>query len=153
MRALRPYLFQGNITDLNMLPRNIGDFHSGGPTVAEKYDITLAINVGSTPFVPRDLPTVYLPMFDDPKPKANDWRKIINVLRLAVEEIHLGGKVFLNCDAGISRSIIFAGMLIAVIERRPMDDELMQEIRSPVNGPLLELWKNANDALITWWLG
>jgi len=151
MRRLRPWLFQGDVSDLNALPVNLAD--TTGRTVAEKYWITLAVNVGSTPFVPRGIPTIYLPMLDDPRPKANNWRRVLNVLRLVVDEIHQGGRVLITCDAGISRSVVFSGMLIRVITGQAMNDELMQEIRAPSDEPLRELWKNAENALITWWLG
>jgi len=146
MRHLLPWLYQGDVSDLNVLKGE------DGLKIAEKYGITLAVHVGYMPFVPRGFPTIYLPMLDDPRPKANNWRRVLNVLRLVVDEIHQGGRVLVTCDAGISRSIVFSGMLISVITGQAMNDELMQEIRAPSDEPLRELWKNAENALITWWL-
>lgn len=142
MRQLRLYLWQGDASDLNVLKL---------PEVREKYGLTLAVNVGSINFVPRDMFAVHLPMVDDTV-NVNDWPRVLRVLRLVVDEIHHDGKVFVSCDAGLSRSIVFAGMLISILERRPMDDALIQEIRSPVGDPLPELWAHARNALQMWWV-
>lgn len=143
MRELRPYLYQGDISDLNVLR---------DPDVRKKYGITLAVNVSSTPFVPRGLPTVYVPMYDSERVEDNDWVRLVALLQFVVGEVHLGGKVLVVCNAGISRSITFAGMLISVIERVPMDDALVQEIRMPVDPPLEELWRDARTAIRMWWV-
>jgi protein-tyrosine phosphatase len=142
MRRLRSYLYQGDVSDLNVLK---------DPVIREKYSLTLVVNVGSTPFVPRDLPTIYLPMRDESVNAANDWLRVIRVLRLVIDEVRSGGKVFVNCDAGISRSVVFSAMLISALEHRMMDDELMQEIRATLSEPLHALWVNGYNALMKNW--
>ena len=138
MRQIRAYLWQGDISDLNVLKL---------PEVQKKYGFTLAVNVGSTNFLPRDMFAVHLPMMDDSRLERNDWTRICVLLRLVLEEIKHGGKVFVSCDFGLSRSIVFSGMLISVIERRPMDDQLMKELGGD---PLPELWQNAANAMKLW---
>jgi hypothetical protein len=141
MRQLRPYLYQGDDSDLNLLKLEL---------IRKKYGLTLAINVGSMNFVPRGMFSIHLPMVDDTL-NTNDWIRVLEVLSLAVDEIHHGGKILVSCNAGLSRSVVFAGMLISVLERKPMDDELMQRVRSPVMDPLPELWAHARNALQMWW--
>ena len=140
MRRIREYLWQGDISDLNVL--NL-------PDVRKKYDFTLAVNVGSTNFLPKDMFAVHLPMMDDSRLEANDWLRIFILMRLVLEEIEHGGRVFVSCDAGLSRSVVFSGMLISAIRQRPMDDQLMKEVGGD---PLPALWRNAADAMKTWWL-
>jgi len=141
MRKLRSYLWQGDVGDLK-------PFHGqGGQKLAEKYGITLAIHVGHTSFVPFGFPTIYLPMRDESGPKANDWPRIIRTLSFARDEIHGGGRIIVVCDAGLSRSIVFAAMLINLIEGRRMDDDLRDELGGD---PLDGLWNNATKALSAW---
>ena len=140
MKRLRSYLLQGDISDLNLFKL---------PGIREKYDITLAVNVGSTNFVPPDMYAVHLPMMDDSLPQQNDWPKVIRLLYFVVDEIHHGGKVLIACDAGLSRSIVLCGMLISVIEHRPMDSGLMRELGGD---PLLALWEHGANAIATWWM-
>lgn len=135
MRAIRPYLVQGDIRDLNLLNE---------PEVRKKYAFTLAINVGSTNFLPKNMFAVHLPMMDGERREDNDWDAILVVADVAVAEIARGGKVFVSCDAGLSRSVVFAAMVIALYEDRPMDDALMAEVGGD---PLLGLWRTAHEYL------
>ena len=83
-------------------------------------------------------------MSDSKEPESNDWSKIEAALRLALHEIERGGVVFVVCDAGVSRSVTFSGMVIAAVEHRRMDYRLADEIRSAIADPLHELWKTAS---------
>ena len=139
MREIFAGLWQGDIGDLNALK-----------LANEKHFLkfTLAINVGSTPFVPRDVQTVYFPMRDESDAKLNDWERAVDYVKLAVREIRRGGKVLVTCDAGISRSVVFAGMVTALYKELPMDDKLMQALRHPCDPPLEGLWKSGQKALL-----
>lgn len=143
MRKLRPYLYQGDTSDLNALPH---DLDTTGRTVAQKYGITLAVNVGSTPFVPRGIPTVYFPMKDSDREGDNDWGRIASLRSLLADEVNRGGKLLIVCDAGLSRSVVLAGMVISDMEGRSMDSLLFYEI-SAAEPPLEGLWMNARRAM------
>src|SRR3990167_1411143 len=116
MRELVRGLWQGDISDLNLLKM---------PNARSRF--TLAVNVGSTNFIPPDLRAIHFPMKDDP---GNDWCPIVLLVNLIVDEIRHGGTVLVTCDAGISRSIVIAAMVIARLERVPMDDALLQRVRA-----------------------
>ena len=163
VRQIIQRLFQGSIRDLNLLKE---------PAIRERFNFTLVINVGSTPFVPRGVPTLYLPMFDvsnedDPERTRNNWSLITDALLAATGEISREGKVLVVCDAGISRSVVFSAMVVSILEDIPMmvtmfdglqedaspagqtiNDELMQVVRTPGElEPSHELWKDAAKAI------
>ena len=155
MRQITRGLWQGSVHDLNLLKVD---------AICEKYGFTLAINVGSTPFVPRGVPTFYLPMFDitdedDPTRSRNNWSLITDALLAATGEISREGKVLVVCDAGISRSVVFSAMVVSVLQGIPMMDEpmegtpmvndwLMQSVRTPGElEPSHALWKDAAKAI------
>ena len=139
MREIFAGLWQGDISDLNLLKQS---------EARETLKFTLTINVGSTPFVPRDVQTVYFPMRDESDLKLNDWERAVEYVKLAVREIRRDGKVLVTCDAGISRSVVFAGMVTALYKELPMDDKLMQALRHPRDPPLEGLWKSGQKALL-----
>jgi hypothetical protein len=129
MRLIVEGLYQGNINDLNILAK---------PEYRERLGFTLAINVGSTPWVPRALPTFALPMFDivdedDPLRSSNNWALITDALLAAAGEVTRGGKVLVVCDAGISRSVVFYAMAVSVLEGIPM----MVDVLLPPLGPVM----------------
>ena len=130
MRRLRRYLYQGDNSDL--------------PFWNEKAGVTLAVNVGHLPMYPAaGKYMIHSPMMDLESPQANNWLRIGDVLRLAVKEVECGGVVFVACDVGASRSVVFSGMVIAAVEHRRMDARLLDEIRSPIAEPLPGLWRTA----------
>lgn len=155
MRLIIQGLFQGSIHDLNLLKE---------PAIREKYQFTLVVNVGSTPFVSRGVPTIYLPMFDivdgnDPERSRNNWDLITDALLAVTGEISRGGRVLVTCDMGISRSVVFSAMVVSVLEDIPMmvepvedapmvNDELVQVLRAPGElEPSHALWKDAAKAI------
>src|SRR2546428_613789 len=99
MRLLRLGLYQGDVSDLNLLKL---------VEVRAKYNFTLSVNVGSTNFVPRDMYAIHLPMKDTGKVEDNDWDRILELVRLVANEVLAGGKVLVNCDMGLNRSVIFS---------------------------------------------
>lgn len=136
MRKLREFLYQGDISDLNVLK------------VSNSKGITMAINVGSTLFTPPNVAVaIHFPMLDSERQPDNNWNRMFDLVMLAVEEIKRGGKILVTCDAGFSRSITFTGMLLAVYEMCEMDDKLMAAIRHPFEDPLPGLWANARQYL------
>ena len=136
MRKLTSSIYQGDISDLNVLGKQRQDI-----------PITLFVNVGSTNYVPPDRFAIHLPMRDEAD-GVNDWEKVVSLALLAAEEVARGGLVFVNCDAGISRSVTFVGMLISILDGVPMDDALMVRLRyAPGIEPLEALWKEAGQAL------
>ena len=138
MRLLRPGLYQGDISDLNLLKLD---------EIRAKYNFTLSVNVGSTNFIPCDMYAIHLPMKDTEKFEDNDWGRILELVRLVVNEILADGKVLVNCDAGLNRSVVFSAMVISVVDDIPMDDELMQKVKMAKIEPAHDLWDNARQAL------
>lgn len=144
MRQVSEGIYQGDTSDLNSLKLE---------AVRAHYGITLAVNVGSTPFVPMGVPTLYVPMADitdraDPQRPLNKWPLIIDAAKMAAREIRRGGRVFINCDAGLSRSVVFTGLLIAVLQNIPMDENLLTMVRvAPGMEPSCALWDDATEAL------
>ena len=136
MRELRPGLFQGDISDLNLL--KLDDART-------KLKFTLVVNVGSTNFIPPNIWAVHVPMMVSSREEDNDWQKVIHTVSLAGGEVERGGKVLVTCDAGISRSAVFCGLVISWMEGIPMDDKLLQRMknRNPAIDPLPELWAEA----------
>lgn len=116
MRQIVEGLFQGDIGDLNSLKVE---------AVREKYKFALTINVGSTNWVPRGVPSIHLPMSDlvgddDPERTKNDWQLILDVLLIALGVITRGGRVLVVCDAGISRSVVVSAMAVSILKDIPM---------------------------------
>ena len=137
MRAIvEGKLYQGDIGDLNVLKI---------PETRDRLGFTLAVNVGHTPFVPRGVRTIYLIMQDRTGYEANPWDLILDVAALVAGEILRGGKVLVTCDAGLSRSVVFCGIVLAFMERRPMDAELFDRVSTDFTLP--ELWDNAARAI------
>jgi len=161
MRQIIPGLWQGNLADLNLL---------GVPELREKYGFTLAMNVGNSPWVPRDVPTMYLRMYDvaaedDPERGRNHWQLVLDALVMAAGEVTRGGKVLVVCNMGVSRSVVFSAMVVSILEGIPMmvdppyimpspfdttNYDLVELVRSPSElMPSLELWADAARALET----
>lgn len=136
MRELRPGLWQGDVHDLNSLKDR-------------KHTFTLAVNVGSTNWLPPDMFTVHFPMKDGDGALENDWTLLIPLAYYVANIVRTGKRVLCNCDAGISRSIVFCGIVISILESRSMDLELMYEIStSQTLPPHRELWEEASKELI-----
>lgn len=137
MRELRLGLYQGDIQDLNLLKSN---------EVRAKYNFTLSVNVGSTNFIPPDMYAIHFPMKDSGKIEDNDWGQVLELVRLVVNEVLVGGKVLVTCDVGLNRSVIFAAMVISVVDGIPMDDKLMQTVKVAID-PAHDLWEFAKQVL------
>jgi len=137
MRNLYPNLWQGDISDLNILKTPNG----------RALGFTLAVNVGSTNFLPPDVFAVHLPLKDVGERMANDWRKVAEVVLLIVREIGHGGKVLITCDAGVSRSIVVAGMVIATLRGVPMDEDLKESVRAADGLMAKKLWDYGSDVV------
>lgn len=131
MRELIPGLWQGDISDLQVLKDH---------DTRKRLGFTLAVNVGSTNFLPPNIWAIHLPMKDSWEEEDNDWQMVIHTVSPAVSEIERGGKVLVTCDAGLSRSIVFCGLVISWLEGIPMDDELLRRIKDPYMDPLEQLW-------------
>lgn len=137
MRELRPGLWQGDVHDLNSLKDR-------------KHTFTLAVNVGSTNWLPPDMFTIHFPMKDTNDLKDNDWDRILRLVRFITHEIENGGKVLVSCDAGLSRSVVVSAMVIAVLDMVHMDDDLRRKVRSGLVEPADGLWQHAAATIESW---
>jgi len=135
VRVITPHIYQGDISDLNVF----GKLRTDIP-------ITMFVNVGSTNYIPPNRYAIHFPMRDEVQ--VNDWEKICSLAQLAAEEVRRGGLLFVNCDAGISRSVIFVGMVMSLVDGIDMDDKLFQQLRlAPSMDPFEPLWEEARRAI------
>lgn len=130
MRKVHPRIYQGDSSDLNVLGK-----------VRQDIPITLFVNVGHVNYIPPNRFAVHLPMLDGVG--VNDWDKVVSVALLATEEVARGGLLFVNCDVGISRSVVFCAMVLAILEGRDMDDEMLARVEHGYMPPLFGLWNEA----------
>ena len=138
MKHMREGLWQGDSGDLKaLLSREVRD----------KLRFTLIVNVGHSPYLPLDVQTVYFPMQDSDAWKDNDWDRAVYYVRLVYDEIRRRqGKVLVVCDAGLSRSVVFCGMVMSLLTRNRMSEpKLKQKLMNPF---VMEgLWQNAAEAM------
>lgn len=143
MRKLRDGLYQGDFSDFHLfksLPNEKREPNSR---------IDLGVHVGTTAFVPPGLYAIHFPMYDDTYPtQKNDWTLLVPLVYYIADVIRAGKRVLINCDAGISRSVVLAAMVISILDVRPMDDKLMYEIALNEDlPPHQDLWKEAAEEL------
>lgn len=142
MRRLRPYLLQGDASDTNILKR---------AEYCKRLGITLIVNVGHNGNLPPKAYAVHMQMEDRAGVEANDWDRVWDALMLAEGELRRGGVVYVGCDAGLNRSNVFAGMLIAIHEHRPFDDALRREVAVIDDLEFRELWDAAGQMMAWLW--
>jgi hypothetical protein len=132
-------LYQGDIRDLNRAGR-------------ERAPFDLFVNVGSTNWLPPDQYAIHYPMIDGPWPgkpsrvKENDWEALVGLAQLIVGNLRNGRKVLVTCDAGLSRSVVMCGMVIAILKSIPMSEDLKTAVRTPTP-PSIDLWDEAQRAV------
>lgn len=153
MRLIAKGLYQGDISDLNLLREE-----------SQRKKFTLTVNVGSTPWVPRGIPSFHVPMTDlvsddDPQRTLNDWPLVVAVARIAAAETLRGGRVLVTCDAGLSRSVVFCAMVLVVLGEgsmvethlapgnRTINVTMLLRVRAPGSDPSYTLWHDAAKAL------
>lgn len=134
MRKVHPRIYQGDSGDLNVLGKQRPDI-----------PITLFVNVGALNYVPPNRFAVHMPMLD--MAGMNDWEHVVSVALLAAEEVARGGLLFVNCDVGVSRSVVFCGMVLAVLEGADMDNDMLARVEHGFMPPLFGLWQEARLAL------
>lgn len=122
MRQLRPGLYQGDFSDFHLFKTVPNDKRK------PEEQVDLGIYVGSTAFVPPGLHAIHFPMIDDYPSTMNNWFLLTRLADFAADVVRSGKRVLISCDAGISRSVIFSGMVISLLENRIMDEKLMYEL-------------------------
>mgnify|MGYP001581389398 CR=1 FL=1 len=143
MREIIPGLWQGDISDLNVLKLE---------TARKNLGFTLAINVADIAFVPPHVPTIVIPMQDvetltDPCRELNPWPVIVDSVTLALDELERGGKILVACAAGLSRSVTFIAMMLALRNGLDMREDRTKLMEIVGGMPSYTLWDDAANAL------